>query len=94
MRIVISLFTAVSLFAADPPLVEKPTTPTITAEMERDFERARADEAESKLWHDADAARLQAALAAIQKACPGVQRPERGKPLVCQPVPVKEAVKP
>ena len=93
MRIVISLL-AVSLFAADPPPGEKPATPTITAEMERDFERARADEAESKLWHDADAVRLQAALAVIQKACPGVQRTERGKPLVCQPVPAKEAVKP
>lgn len=91
--------TGLSVFAAraeeskpqdKPAAVEEAKAPVITPEIERDFERARADEQESARAHDVDTAKLQAAFAVIQKACPGVQRPERGKPLVCPPAPEKK----
>ena len=97
MRAAILFLAATTMYAADPPPGEKPATPTITTEHERDFERARANYAEAQLMEATGktltAARLpalQAAFAVVQKDCPGVQRPDAEKPLVCPPVPVKE----
>lgn len=83
------IFLALSAFAADAPA---PPVPVITTEHQAAFERARANEAESRAVHDADTANLQAAYASVAADCgkdAHPERPDRDKPVVCVANPPK-----
>lgn len=79
--ILILLLISGSAFADEP-------VPVVPDAVQKEFERARADEHESAAAHDADVARLQAAFAAAQKACGDkftLVRPQPHGDLICMP---------